>query len=70
MRENLSPEVWTRELAGGPDRRRRTSRRSEDEPEAALPRAGEVLREIILMLVVHALAAMLVLSIVKALGIR
>jgi hypothetical protein len=70
MLEKLAPEVWKKELTAGPNQPGPTPSPAEDEREAVPPRAADVLREIAVMLVVHALLATFVLSVVKAFGLR
>ncbi|MBN9490905.1 MAG: hypothetical protein J0H44_27035 [Alphaproteobacteria bacterium] len=60
--ENLSPEIWTAVEY--------ESRRSDDERSNSPPRSGEVLGEIGLLLLVHAVVVLLVVWALHAFGVH
>ena len=62
MMENLSPEIWTAVEC--------ESRRFDGEQGAKLPRSGEVLGEIGLLLLAHAVVVLLVVWTLHAVGVH
>ena len=62
MMENLSPEIWTVVEC--------ESRRFDDDQGAKPPRSGEVLREIGLLLLAHAVVVLLVVWALHAFGVH
>jgi hypothetical protein len=62
MMENLSPEIWTVVEC--------ESRRSDDEQDTNPPRSGEVLGEIGLLLLAHAVVVLLVVWSLHAFGVH
>lgn len=62
MMENLSPEIWTMVEC--------ESRRSDDKRGTTPPRSGEVLGEIGLLLLAHAVVVLLVVWALHAFGVH